>query len=175
MKHSDSPLLPFMGEMPHRGRGGGKFLLLLNKKGILMKTKITTTLFLLTVLFISCKTTEKTALPPHEDEKIIHSGIAVITKISESKTGSDNDTIGYFDIYFNFIPSKPHAADNYLCKECPDTGIKLFYDNRGSFHTNWVKKWDIKPGNTYPAIRHELHRKDDRPSVSHEVFLDPAK
>jgi hypothetical protein len=139
-----------------------------------MKT-LSTTLILLAVIFISCKTPDKTAARLHEDQKLVHSGKAVITKITDSKSGSGGDTIGYVDIFFNFTPSEPDAADNYLCGECPDSNIKLFYDNRESFHTNWVKKWDIKPGSTYPAIRHELLRKDNRPSVSHEVFLEPAK
>jgi hypothetical protein len=140
-----------------------------------MKTTLSTTLILIALMFISCKTPEKTVTPPRDNQKRIHSGKAVITKISDSRTGSGGDTIGYVDIYFNFIPSESGAAENYLCGECPDINIKLFYDNRESFHANWVKKWDIKPGSTYPAIRHELLRKDNRPSVSHEVFLEPAK
>jgi hypothetical protein len=140
-----------------------------------MKTTLSTILILLAVLFISCKTQDKTAAHLHDNQKRIHNGKAVITKISDSKTGSGGDTIGYVDIYFNFTPSDSAAPENYLCGECPDINIKLFYDNRESFHANWVKKWDIKPGSTYPAIRHELLRKDNRPSVSHEVFLEPAK
>jgi len=139
------------------------------------KTTLSTTLILITLMFITCKTPEKIVPPPREDQKRIHSGKAVITKIADSKTGSADDTVGYVDIYFNFVPSDAGAMDKYLCRECPDNNIKLFYDNRESFHANWVKKWEIKPGSSYPAIRHELLRKDNRPSVSHEVFLEPAK
>lgn len=139
------------------------------------KTIFSTTLILITVLFISCKAPERRDPPPRGDQKRIHSGKAVITKISESKKGSGDDTVGYVDVYFNFVPSDPSAVAEYLCGECPDNNIKLFYDNRESFHANWVKKWDIKPGSSYPAIRHELLRKDNRPSVSYDVFLEPAK
>ena len=133
-------------------------------------------------IFASCETAGKKGDPlrnnppiPGKELTRVHNGKAVISDIVRSKENPGNDDSSYVEIYFHFIPDNPDAPEDYLCGECPDRQIKLFYDNRESFHTTWVKKWDIKPGKEYHAIRHELLRKDDRASVSHEVFLEPEK
>jgi len=146
------------------------------------KITIHVILLSLTIYLTSCaapekKTVIKPVVPPVTVDTVNtikkHNGKAVITGITYSANNSDDRNIGYVDIYFNFIPADPGASGSYLCRECPDTKIKLFYDNRDSFHGNWVKKWEIKPGNEYPAIRHEMMRKDKTVPVSYEVFLEP--
>jgi len=143
-----------------------------------MYGKLNTIILLLIVISaVSCNAPDKRSGsgPVKKTLTKTHNGKAVISEIAPSKDNSGNGSSGYVDIYFNFIPSDPHAPDKYLCGECPDRKIRLFYDNRDSFHSTWVMKWGIKPGKEYTAVRHELLRKDNRASVSHEVFLEPGK
>ncbi len=132
-------------------------------------------ILLIIIFSVSCGTTEKKTAAPIGENSKRHSGKAVITEIADSKNSSGGDNTGYAEIFFKFIPSDPAAVKSYLCTECSDNKIKLFYDNRESFHRNWITKWDIKPGSEYPAIRHELKRKDNTTGISYEVFLEPKK
>ena len=146
------------------------------KEEVTMKIKLSAVILVFIIIFAaSCKTPDTKLTPQREESRKTHYGKAVITEIIDAKDNTRDDNRGYVEIYFNFIPSDPKAADNYLCRECPDRRVKLFYDNRDSFHLNWVKKWEIKPGNEYPAIRHEMTRDDKSTPVSHEVILEPAK
>jgi len=141
-----------------------------------MNTKAQYSALLLVMIFIiSCGAPERRNNPPDKNRSKTHNGKAVITEITDSKNNAGGDNKGYVDIYFNFIPSDSSASKNYLCGTCPDNNIRLFYDNRESFHRNWVNKWDIKPGNEYPAVRREVFRDDNGSPVSHEVFLEPKK
>jgi len=140
-----------------------------------MNIKFHSAICIALLFFISCGTSDKKAA--YQDNRFpkSYNGKAVITGIVDSKNSSGGDNRGYVDIYFNFIPSDRSAPKSYLCAKYPDNNIKLFYDNRDTFHKNWVNKWEIKPGNEYPAIRHESLNKDNTPPVSHEVFLEPKK
>lgn len=139
-----------------------------------MKSKLSAVILILIIITAaSCKTPDKKAV--QNEFNRTHYGKAVIKEIAEAAESSEGDNIGYVVIYFDFIPADSKEKEKYLCSTCSDKRIKLFYDNRDSFHINWVKKWDIKPGNGYPAIRHEMKRTDKTTAVSHEVFLEPAK
>lgn len=113
-------------------------------------------------------------ITPADKPLQIHYGKALITEIAVSGDNSLNDKKGYMQIYFSYTPDDPGTVKKYLCTECPDTHIKLVYDNRDSFHINWIKKWEIKEGNGYSAIRRE-ELKDGKADVSYEVFLDQKK
>jgi len=128
-------------------------------------------IILIAFFSVSCGTPDRKT----GERSTAHKGKAVITEITASKDDSAAADSGYMDIYFKFIPSDPSAAEKYLCPECPDGRVKLFYDNRNSFHKNWIDRWEIKPGSEYPALRHELLRKDNAPAVSYEVLLEPKK
>lgn len=141
-----------------------------------MKSKLSAVIFILIIISAaSCKAPDRKHTPADDGFNRTHYGKAVIKEIVNAKDNSTDSSRGYVEIYFDFIPADPKEKEKYLCTACPDSKIKLFYDNRDSFHINWVKKWDIKPGREYPAIRHEMIRTDKTVPVSHEVFLDPAK
>jgi len=129
----------------------------------------------ITTLLVSCGTPAKKINSTPESQLKNHNGKAVITEIIDAKNSSGSDSRGYLEVYFNFIPADTHAAETYLCSVCSDKKIKLIYDNRESFHKNWLNKWEIQPGSEYPAIRHELMRNDNTSAVSYEVFLVPKK
>ncbi|MCL2155761.1 MAG: hypothetical protein FWH53_08875 [Leptospirales bacterium] len=129
-----------------------------------MNTLLKSVYILFIILFIaSCNTPKSNAGSNKFNGKII------ITEIIESKESSNGEG-GYFDIYFDFYP-ETHASKAYRCSECNDKHVKLFYDNRERFHSNWINKWDVKTGNEYPAIRHELLNENNK--VSYEIFLEP--
>jgi hypothetical protein len=130
---------------------------------------------LITIILTSCGTPEKRTPPPVEKNTKTFAGKAIIVEVVDAKNGAGNDYRNYMEIYFNFIPADPDDRNNYLCRKCPDNRIRLFYDNRENFHRNWINKWDIKKGDEYKAIRHELIRNDGTFSVSHEVLLEPKK
>jgi hypothetical protein len=90
-------------------------------------------------------------------------GKIIITEITESKENSGGES-GYSDIYFDFHPVDIQAEK--------DKHVKLFYDNRDSFHSNWIQKWSIKIGNAYPAIKHERVSENNK-ATSYEIFLEP--
>lgn len=141
-----------------------------------MNKKLNVTALMLTAaFFISCAAPEKQIITAPAISSLDHHGKAVITEIRDTAGEPGKDTAGYQDIYFRFTASDQDAAENYLCKKCADLNQKLFYDNRESFHKNWIARWNIKPGNEYPAIRHELLKKDGTPAVSFEILLEPEK
>ncbi len=130
---------------------------------------------LIPLFFVACAAeVKKTVTPPPEENVKVYYGKAVITGITDSGDTSAADKRGYMEIYFDYFPDDPGALKKYLCTGCPDTGKKLFYDNRENFHANWIKKWDIKQGNAYSAIRRE-ELKNGRPDVSYEVFLEQRR
>jgi len=130
---------------------------------------------IIAITVLSCNTPYKKITPASGTVSEYHNGKAVITEITDSADDYGTINRGYVAIYFNFVPSDADSAKKYLCMECSDNRIKLFYDNRESFHLNWVKRWEIQPGSSYPAIRHEIRRKDNSSAVSYEVFLEPNK
>ncbi len=140
-----------------------------------MNNKLRYIILLATILSVSCGTPEKKITVPAEELSKRYNGKAVITEITDSKSDTETTNNGYVEIYFKFVAADPESAKSYLCTKCSDNKIKLFYDNRDSFHKNWVNKWDIKPGSEYSAIRHELKRKDNSTAISFEVFLEPKK
>lgn len=140
-----------------------------------MNSRLNCIILLITILSVSCGTPEKKIITPGAELSKRYNGRAVITEITDSKNENESDNKGYVDIYFRFVPSDPDSAKSYLCSKCSDSKVKLFYDNRESFHKNWVSRWDIKPGSGYPAIRHELRRKDNSTGISYEVFLEPER
>lgn len=147
-----------------------------------MRIRLKYLILLLSLIYLSCNAPDKRteAVPRHEpyrayNGKAVISEIAKISKIADEEIIPGGGNNGFVVIYFNFIPAVPYSGTKYSCAECSDTRIKLFYDNRESFHINWVKKWDISPGNEYPAIRHESLKKDNTLRVSYEVFLEPGK
>lgn len=141
-----------------------------------MKNKLSAVILILIIISaVSCKAPYKKSVPVQDEFNRSHYGKAVIKEIAEARESTGGSSIGYVVIYFDFIPADPEEKGKYLCSTCPDKKIKLFYDNRDTFHLNWVKKWNIRPGSEYPAIRHEMIRTDKTSAVSHEVFIDPAK
>lgn len=137
------------------------------------------TLLVIIIFSMSCGTTDKKNKPdhsaPYEKRQSSTRGKAVIAEVAYSKEDPAGENSGFMNIYFNFIPSDPGTGEKYLCSSYSDKNIKLFYDNRDSFHKTWVFKWEIKPGKEYPAIRHEFTRKNNTCAVSWEVFLEPGK
>ena len=133
-----------------------------------MNTLLKSVYILFVILFItSCNAPAHKSNPGTNNS---FNGKIIITEIIESKENSTGGN-GYSEIYFDFYPADIHASQAYLCSECNDKRVKLFYDNRDSFHSNWIKRWDIKTGNEYPAIRHELLNENNK--VSYEIFLEP--
>ncbi len=134
---------------------------------------------LIILISVSCSSPDKKKIhgntKQYEKRQANHSGKAVITEILPSKNDQAGDNSDYMNIYFKFIPSAPGAKEKYLCASCPDSNVKIFYDNRESFHKNWILKWEIKPGKEYSAIRHEYSRENGKTSVTYEVFLEPGR
>jgi hypothetical protein len=129
----------------------------------------------LLVLFISCKTgdpvIEKKVSPVFRTYK----GTAKIISIIPAKENNGNDNGSFMELYFNFIPSDSAEAKRYQFPEAPDSNILLKYDNRKSFHKNWIMKWGLKNGNEYPATRYEASGKVTGAHVYYDVELSPAK
>ena len=135
-----------------------------------MNTLSKSVYILLIVLIISCQGVEQK--PDVEINRSSFIGKIIITEINEAKENSGGEG-GYFEIYFDFHPADTRAAEKYLCTECKDKRVKLFYDYRDTFHSNWIKNWNIKIGNAYPAVRHERANEDNKAAVSYEIFLEP--
>jgi hypothetical protein len=79
------------------------------------------------------------------------------------------------ELYFDFIPSDPRVTNKYQYPEKKDSQILLQYDNRKSFHKNWIMKWGLKTGNEYPALRYEASGKVTGKHVYYEVELSPGR
>lgn len=138
-----------------------------------MDSKVKLLLLAAALTAISCGSPDKKTAGGEGTAVKYFNGRAVITEIIDSTEGSGGRN--YVEIYFNFIPAEASAAKNYLCRQCPDKRVKLFYDNRESFHSNWVKKWGIEPGCSYPAVRHDMKRNNNSTEVTYEVLLEPKK
>jgi len=105
-----------------------------------------------------------------EPELIYYSGKAKITSIVPSTESPDR---GMYHIYYDFTPLNASYQSQYKYPMTSDKNIKLYHDHRESFHMNWIKKWNIKEGNIYPALR--LERKINLVSgnnVNFEILLD---
>lgn len=144
-----------------------------------MRIKFKILILLLSMVYLSCNAPDKKTetIPQHELYRA-HKGKAVISEIADITDNGINSVRGdngFVIVYFNFIPAVPYSGTKYQCTECSDARIRLFYDNRESFHSNWVKKWNISPGKEYPAIRHESLKKDNTLRVSYEVFIEPEE
>ena len=135
-----------------------------------MKTLSKSVYILFIALMISCQGVEKK--PDVETNRSSFIGKIIITEITEAKENSGGES-GYFEIYFDFYPADTRVVEKYLCSECNDKRVKLFYDHRDIFHSNWIKNWNIKTGNAYPAMRHERVSENNKASASYDVFLEP--
>jgi len=95
----------------------------------------------------------RNAAPADSDPGLIYySGKAKITAIVPSTESSSK---GMYHIYYDFTPLKASHPSQYRHPLTGDRNIKLYHDHRESFHLNWINKWNIKVGNTYPALRSE--------------------
>ncbi len=138
-----------------------------------MKIKFYLSLFLIILfLFFSCKTPDKSLEKPSILFKT-YNGKAVITSIVPSKDDNGKESSMYMQIYFDFIPADSLAPGKYEYPESADTGRLLYYDNRNSFHNNWIQKWGIKSGNEYPAMRVESNGEKSGAHIYYEVELHP--
>ena len=134
-----------------------------------MKT-LTKSICLIALLFIvSCAAPEQ--MPNERTNRT--SGKITVTEIVRLKENSSGESGYYSEIYFDFHPAD--TGKTYLCNECKDKRVKLFYDNRDNFHSNWIEKWNVKTGNEYPAVRHDLIKEDNKPAASYEIFLEPME
>ena len=134
-----------------------------------MKTLLKSIYLLVLLFIVSCAVPEQ---KPNERPNRT-SGKITITEIVELKENSSGESGHYSEIYFDFHPAD--AGRTYLCNECKDKRVKLFYDNRDSFHSNWIERWSIKTGNEYPAVRHDLIKADNKGVASYEIFLEPME
>ncbi len=137
-----------------------------------MKTKVFYYLLISASLFVILPGCSSKVITPvaKEPELIYYSGKAKITAIVPSTESSGR---GMYYIYYDFTPLKTSHLSQYKYPATGDNNIKLYHDHRESFHANWIKKWDIKEGNIYPALR--LEKKINLVSgnnVSFEILLD---
>ena len=130
-------------------------------------------LFLCIIIQFSCAR-EKETIRQQTEISTVYNGKAVITDIRPAKTGSGSDDGNYVEIYYDFVPVK-NGVPVYSEIESSGRMLKLFYDNRDIFHINWVKKWDIKSGNLYPAVRRLTKKENKINFVTYEVFIEPEK
>ena len=134
-------------------------------------------LIIITVLLFlfSCKTEEPVVIKKSDPVFRTYNGKAKIASIVPSKENDGKDSSSYMELYFDFIPSDPDAGQKYQYPEKRDSNILLQYDNRKSFHKNWIMKWGLKTGNEYPALRHEGSGKVTGGHVYYDVELSPLK
>jgi len=132
-----------------------------------------TSFLIWTSIMVSCAQ-DKQVIRELNEVSTVYNGKAVITQIRDVAGTSGADDKNYVEIYYDFVPVKKGVP---AYSEIESTGrmLKLFYDNREIFHKNWVKKWGIKSGNEYPALR-RVTRKDNKINyVTYEVYLEPEK
>lgn len=134
-------------------------------------------LIFLSVMFfmISCKAPEPVEVIKKKPVYSKFQGKARVTSIIPSKERNGRESDSYMDIYYIFIPSEQGIIKKYNYPEFKDSGLLLNYDNRNSFHKNWIMKWGLKVGNEYPAERYEITGKVSGPHVSYDVELSPVK
>lgn len=129
----------------------------------------------LMLFFVSCKTEEPTVVQKTEPVFRTYKGKARIVSMAPSKNNTGEDDDSYMALYFDFIPSDPGAMKKYQFPEIKDTKVLLNYDNRKSFHKNWIMKWGVKAGNEYPALRYEAFGKATGAHVYYDVELAPSR
>ena len=129
----------------------------------------------LLIFFISCKTEAPVVLKKDHPEFRTYKGKARIVSIVPAKENSGENSSSYMELYFNFIPSDPEIKKNYQVLEADDLNILLKYDNRKSFHKNWIIKWGLKTGNEYPASRFESSGDVTGLHVDYDVELSPPQ
>lgn len=132
-------------------------------------------IILYAVLVTSCKTTEPAASP--EPEKIYRTFEGRV-KIVEIVPLNESDGVAgssYLSVYFDFLADDASAIDRYAYPELTDRRRLLEYDNRNSFHKNWIAKWNIKTGNEYRAVRIESGGISTGAHVFYEVELAPGR
>lgn len=127
------------------------------------------------VFFVSCKTEEPVVEKKSQPVFRTYKGKAKIVSIVPSKEKDGNDSSSYMELYFDFIPSETAISKNYQFPEAGDSNILLKYDNRNSFHKNWIMKWGLKNGNEYPAKRYEASGKVTGAHVYYDVELTPSQ
>lgn len=129
----------------------------------------------LLLLFISCSTKEPAVIKKNESLFKSYKGTARIVSITPSKDTVNTEGSSYMQLYFDFLPADPGVKNNYQFPEAADSNILLKYDNRKSFHKNWILKWGLKQGNEYPAVRYENSGKVTGAHVYYYVELSPSK
>lgn len=103
---------------------------------------------------------------------LIFPGKAKIVSIAPSL---EIGTSGMYNIFFDFFPDESVLFPHYTYPETPDKNIKLYQDHRYSFHGNWIKNWDIKVGNIYPALRSERKEPLSNADVYFEILFDTVQ
>lgn len=129
----------------------------------------------LMLFFISCKTEEPVVVKKPEPVFRAYQGKARIVSIVPSKEEDGKESDSYMVLYFDFIPSDPGVKKKYQYPESGDSKVLLNYDNRKSFHKNWIMKWGLKTGNEYPASRYESSGRVTGAHVYYDVELSPSK
>jgi len=131
--------------------------------------------FITLLLVISCSTEKPAVIKKNESLFKSYKGTARIVSITPVKDSVDTEDSSYMQLFFDFSPADPGAKNNYQFPEAADSNILLKYDNRNSFHKNWILKWGLKPGNEYPAVRYENSGKVTGAHVYYDVELYPFK
>ncbi len=137
-----------------------------------MKIKVFYYLLFSPVVFLMLSGCSSKVIVPAEkgSEQIYYSGKAKITAIVPSRESSGRDM---YHIYYDFTPLKASHLSEYKYPAAGDKNIKLYHDHRESFHMNWIKKWNIKEGNIYPALRSEQKKAAlSGNNVNFEILLD---
>jgi hypothetical protein len=132
-----------------------------------MKKRIFPQFYILLITVLLASSCAKKDIKSNEDFKIIP-GKAKIVSIVPS---SDSSEPGMVHVYFDFISKK--SAGDYKYPRIPDKNIKLYQDHRENFHRNWIKKWNIKEGNFYSALRYERVNSSSKiNNVYFEILFD---
>lgn len=139
-------------------------------KGVPMKYQLFGMLLIISVL--SCEKTDEVHIKKEVPSTIIHHGKARIVSIIPTKDDKGTESQEFMDIYFDFISAD---KSGHIYTASKDKGILLEYDNRNSFHKNWIDKWGIKAGNEYPSVRYGTTGKTTGAHVYYEVELTPVQ
>ncbi len=111
----------------------------------------------------------KKEIKGNEDFKIISGKARIVSIVPSSDAGEP----GMMNVFFDFIPEKSGKVTDYKYPQVGDKNIKLYQDHRENFHRNWIKKWDIKEGGLYSALRYErLNPARPETNVYFEILFD---
>ena len=132
-------------------------------------------IILYAMVITSCKTMEPAASVKPGKIYRTFSGRIKIVEIAPVKESAGIADPSYLSVYFDFLADDPSAIERYAYPELPDRRRLLEYDNRNSFHKNWIDKWNIKTGNEYRAVRIESGGISTGAHVFYEVELAPGK